>query len=86
MSDLAELLLGLFWDGAMTSAKGQWLHRPIRILVGGLFLLVFLGLSGLLLLVGIDTKNWGLVLLGIGFLAVPGASLFRVYRRRRPPR
>ena len=86
MGDLAELLLGLFWDGAMTSAKGQWLPRPVRILGGGLLLLVFLGLAGLLLLVGIDTKKPGLVLLGIGFLAVPGASLFRAYRRRRPPR
>ena len=64
MGDLAELLLGLFWDGAMTSAKGQWLPRPVRILAGGLLLLVFLGLAGLLLLVGIAPKNrdwpcWG---------------------------
>ena len=62
------------------------IRRYVLAAVGIVLLLVFLGLAGLLLLVGIDTKKPGLVLLGIGFLAVPGASLFRAYRRRRPPR
>lgn len=86
MDDLLELVLEIVLEGAIEAAGSRRVPLPVRI---GLALLVaafFGGIVGLLLWVGIDTRNWPLTALGAGLGAICVVGLWAKIRqfRRRP--
>ena len=80
MSDLLELVLGLLVDTGLETAgspRAPWWAR----LLAWAVLIVLPGIPVVLLLwVGLDTANWGLVLLG-GVLL--GSFVFLLRRKQR---
>ena len=54
-----------------------------RILLGAVLLALFLGLSGLLMAAGIGTGRWGLIVVGVLFLAGTAVLVGRRLRQRK---
>ena len=83
MDSLLELVLEIVVEGAIGAAGSRQVPLPVRLVLGGLLLALLLGLSGLLVWVGLDTGRWFLVALGIAILL---GGLFRArtaVRRRK---
>lgn len=83
MNSLLELVLEIVMEGAIGAAGSRQVPLPVRLALGGLLLALLLGLSGLLVWVGLDTGRWFLAALGIAILL---GGLFRArtaVRRRK---
>lgn len=83
MNSLLELVLEIVMEGAIGAAGSRQVPLPVRLALGGLLLALLLGLSGLLVWVGLDTGRWSLAVLGIALLL---GGLFRArtaVRRRK---
>lgn len=83
MNSLLELVLEIVMEGAIGAAGSRQVPLPVRLVLGGLLLALLLGLSGLLVWVGLDTGRWLLAALGIAILL---GGLFRArtaVRRRK---
>ena len=83
MDSLLELVLEIVVEGAIGAAGSRQVPLPVRLVLGGLLLALLVGLSGLLVWVGLDTGRWFLVALGIAILL---GGLFRArtaVRRRK---
>ena len=75
---MLEFILDIVLEGALTAAGSKKVPMPIRILLGGVILLFFLGIAGLMFWVGISTGNVLMVVLAAAFLA---SFLFWVYQK-----
>lgn len=86
MDDLLELVLEIVLEGAIEAAGSRRVPLPARIGLAALLAAFFGGIVGLLLWVGIDTRNWPLAALGAGLGAVCVVGLWAKIRqfRRRP--
>ena len=69
MDDLLEFLLGFIADGAIDAVDSPRVPLWARILLGAVLLTFLLGLSFLVIRVGVGTGRWGLIALGVLFLA-----------------
>jgi uncharacterized membrane protein YqjE len=76
MNSLLELVLEIVMEGAIGAAGSRQVPLPVRLVLGGLLLALLLGLSGLLVWVGLDTGRWFLAALGIAMFL---GGLFRAW-------
>ncbi|MGI6030299.1 MAG: hypothetical protein ACOX7F_02210 [Eubacteriales bacterium] len=83
MDHLLTLLLEIILDGALEAADSKQVPLPVRILLGALLALLFFGITGLLLWVGIDSGNLMLAGLGVVFLLISLLLLIPKIRRLR---
>ena len=83
MDDLLEFLLDILVDGAINAAEDRRVPLWVRILLGAVLLVLFLGVSGLLMAAGIGTGRWGLTVLGALFLVFTAGMTARKLRRRK---
>lgn len=81
LDDLVELILEIILEGAVEAAGSRRVPLPVRILLACLLVLLFGGIAGLLIWVGIGSGNWGLTVLGVVFLA--GFAVFTYARVKR---
>lgn len=65
MGALLEILLEIVVDGAIGAAGSRRVPLPVRLVLGGLLLVLLLTVTRLLVRVGLDTGRWSLVVLGI---------------------
>ena len=72
MGGLVGFVVGIVLDGAIEAAGSRRVPLPVRTGLAALLLLFFGGIVGLVLWVGIDTRNWPLAALGavLGVLCV----------------
>ncbi len=65
MNAAVEFVLGILMDGAMDAVGSRKVPLLLRIALGAVLLICFGGVCGLVILVGADTGNIGLLLLGV---------------------
>lgn len=72
MDALVEFVLEIVLEGVIETAGSRKVPLPVRLGLAALLILFFGGIVGLVLWVGIDTRNWPLVALGavLGALCV----------------
>ena len=83
MDDLLELVLEIILEGAVEATASSKVPLPVRIGLGFLLGVFFIGLFGLIFWVGLSTGNWLLMLLGIALLAGFGAWVWAKSREIR---
>ena len=83
MDDFLDLLLDILVDGAVGAVDSPRVPLWARILLGAVLLALFLGLSGLLMAAGIGTGRWGLIVVGVLFLAGTAVLVGRRLRQRK---
>ena len=83
MDDFLDLLLDILVDGAVGAVDSPRVPLWARILLGAVLLVLFLGVSGLLMAAGIGTGRWGLTVLGALFLVFTAGMTARKLRRRK---
>ena len=83
MDDLLEFLPGILVDGAMDAVDSPRVPLWARILLGVVLLAFLLGISFLVIRVGVGTGRWGLIALGALFLAGTAVLVGRRLRQRK---
>ena len=64
LDDLIELILELILDGAIEAAGSKRIPMPVRITIATMILAMIFSVCGLLIYIGVDTGNTGLMVLG----------------------
>lgn len=85
MDALVEFVLEIVLEGVIETAGSRKVPLPVRLGLAALLILFFGGIVGLVLWVGIDTRNWPLVALGavLGILCAFWLGYrIRQFRRR----
>lgn len=83
MDDLLEFLPGILVDGAMDAVDSPRVPLWARILLGVVLLAFLLGISLLVIWVGIRTGRWGLIVVGVLFLAGTAVLVAHKLRQRK---
>ena len=65
MDAFVEIVLGILLDGVIDAVGSRKVPLFLRIALGAVLLLFFGGICGLVILVGADRGNIGLLLLGV---------------------
>lgn len=86
LDDLIELVFELIFEGTVESVNAR--QRPLwtRLALAGVLLVLFAGLTGLLMWAGIMAQNWPLIVLGAGLLALGAGLMIRLFQKRRQHR
>lgn len=69
MDTVVKFVLGILLDGAMDAVGSRKVPLFFRVLLGAVLLILFGGICGLVILVGADSGNIGLLLLGVLLVA-----------------
>ena len=69
LDDLIELALELIFEGAVEAADARRKPLHARLALAGVLLVLFAGVSGLLVWAGITSQSWPLIALGAALLA-----------------
>lgn len=64
------MILELILDGAIEVAGNKRVPMPVRILLAAMILVLVIGVCGLLIYIGVDTGNAGLMVLGTAIVVV----------------
>lgn len=78
LDDILEFILELVLDGAVELASSRKVPVPIRILLGSIILVCFLGIFGLLLFIGIDIGSDFMIAIAILIFA---SFLYLVFKK-----
>jgi len=70
LDDFIELILELILDGAIEAAGSKKVPMPMRIILAAIILAFVFGVCGLLICIGVDTGNMGLMVLGTAIAVV----------------
>lgn len=83
LDDLIELALELIFEGAVEAADARRKPLHARLALAGVLLVLFAGVSGLLVWAGITSQSWPLIALGAALLALgAGLIVWLVHKRR----
>ena len=74
--DIFEIVLEIILEGATEAAGSRKTPMPVRIFLTVVLLLIFFGTTGLVLWVGIASKNVGLAVLGVFLLVLAVVFVF----------
>ena len=86
LDDLIELALELIFEGAMESAHARRKSLYARLALAGILLVLFAGVTGLLVWAGITSQSWLLIALGAALLALGAGLIVWLVRKRRERR
>lgn len=86
LDDLIELALELIFEGAMESAHARRKPLYARLALAGILLVLFAGVTGLLVWAGITSQSWLLIALGAALLALGAGLIVWLVRKRRERR
>ena len=70
LDDFIELILELILDGAIEAAGSKKVPMPVRIILASMILALVFGVCGLLVYIGVDIGNAGLIVLGTAIIVV----------------
>ena len=70
LDDFIELILELILDGAIEAAGSKRVPMPVRIILASMILALVFGVCGLLVYIGVDIGNAGLIVLGTAIIVV----------------
>jgi len=83
LDDLIELALELIFEGSMESVHARRKPLYARLALAGILLVLFAGVTGLLVWAGITAQSWLLIALGAALLALgAGLIVWLVHKRR----
>ena len=86
LDDLIELALELIFEGTMESAHARRKPLYARLALAGILLVLFAGVTGLLVWAGITSQSWLLIALGAALLALGAGLIVWLVRKRRERR
>jgi len=70
LDDFIELILELILDGVIEAAGSKRVPMPVRIILASMILALVFGVCGLLVYIGVDIGNAGLIVLGTAIIVV----------------
>lgn len=83
LDDLIELALELIFEGAMESVHARRKPLYARLALAGILLVLFAGVTGLMVWAGISIQSWPLIALGAALLALGAGLVIRLFQKRR---
>lgn len=86
LGDLIELALELIFEGTMESVQAR--QRPLwaRLALAGTLLVLFAGVTGLLVWAGVTTPSWPLIALGAALFVLGVGLIIWLLQKRRQQR
>ncbi len=83
LDDLIELALELIFEGTMESVDARRKSLHARLALAGVLLVLFAGVTVLLVWAGITAQNWPLIALGAALLALGAGLIVWLLHKRR---
>lgn len=80
LDDLIELALELIFEGAMESVHARRKPLYARLALAGILLVLFAGVTGLMVWAGISIQSWPLIALGAALLALGAGLVIRLFK------
>ena len=83
MELILEILFDLIVEGSLESVGEKKVPLVLRILAAAVLIVVFGGLVGALLYIGISEKNWIVAVLGVVIALMIGLAVLRTVKKHR---
>lgn len=83
LDDLIELALELIFEGAMESVHARRKPLYARLALAGILLVLFAGVTGLMVWAGISIQSWPLIALGAGTACAGRGACNPAFQKRR---